>query len=802
MASRGLGQDLLVGSELGHYRIVEKIGAGGMGEIYLARDQHLARDVAIKVLPPRTLIDESARKHFRKEALILSQLNHPNVATIHDFDTQQGADFLVMEYIPGITLSEKVAAGPLPEKEVLRLGVQLAEALAAAHEHGVVHRDLKPGNLRVTSDGRLKILDFGLAKLWHPVTASAATESLSETPAMAGTLPYMAPEQLLGGEIDARTDIHAAGSVLYEMATGKRPFAEVEQSQLIGAILSRSPGPPTILNPRVSPELDRIIRKCLEKEPENRYQAAKELAVDLRRLGVPSAGTPVRAAEPKKLGRIAKAAMLLAVLLVAALVIAFYAGGWRDRLLRQGGAPQINSLAVLPLVNFSHDPEQDYFADGMTEALITDLAKTTELRVISRTSVMHYKGTQKPLPEIARELNVDAVIEGSVQRSGSRVRITAQLIRGATDQHLWAESYERDLRDILGLQDEVAHAIAQRVASKLNPTNQMDRERARPVEPEAYEAYLKGVYYWNKRTPETLKKSAEYFQQAIAKDPDYAPAYASLAGFYNSASGYSVLTPEESLPKARAAALKALEIDSSLAEAHAALAESLSNDHDWKAAETEFRRALELNPNSAQVHYWYGFAFLSPLGRHAEAISEMERARALDPLSLMINANLGSTLFLARQYDQAIQQCLRTLEMDPHFAPAHFYLAWAYQGKRIFDEAVTEMQKAMADSGENGTNPQFLSQLTRAYALAGKRAEALQTMAKLDQLSKRIYVSSYDRATISVALGERDRALAELEHAYEEHDERMIWLSIDPRFEGLHSDPRFQDLLRRMNFPQ
>ena len=389
-----------------------------------------------------------------------------------------------------------------------------------------------------------------------------------------------------------------------------------------------------------------------------------------------------------------------------------------------------------------------------------------------------------------------------MQRSGSRVRITAQMIRGATDQHLWAESYERDLRDILGLQDEVAHAIAQRVASKLNPTNQMDRERARPVEPEAYEAYLKGVYYWNKRTPETLKKSAEYFQQAIAKDPDYAPAYASLAGFYNSASGYSVLTPEESLPKARAAALKALEIDSSLAEAHAALAESLSNDHDWKAAETEFRRALELNPNSAQVHYWYGFAFLSPLGRHAEAISEMERARALDPLSLMINANLGSTLFLARQYDQAIQQCLRTLEMDPHFAPAHFYLAWAYQGKGMFDEAVTEMQKAMADSGENGTNPQFLSQLTRAYALAGKRAEALQTMAKLDQLSKRIYVSSYDRATISVALGERDRALAELEHAYEEHDERMIWLSIDPRFEGLHSDPRFQDLLRRMNFPQ
>jgi eukaryotic-like serine/threonine-protein kinase len=802
MASRALGQDLRVGLELSHYRIAEKIGAGGMGEVYRARDQHLARDVAIKVLPPGTLTDESARKHFRKEALILSQLSHPNIATIHDFDTQHGMDFLVMEYIPGITLSEMVAGRPLPEKEVFRLGLQLAEGLAAAHDHGVVHSDLKPGNLRVTSDGGLKILDFGLAKLWQPVTASATTESFSERQAVGGTLPYMAPEQLLGGEIDARTDLHAAGSVLYEMATGKRPFAEVEPSQLIGAILTRSPLPPTRLNPRVSPELERIIGKCLEKQPENRYQSAKEIAVDLRRLGVPSTGTPVRAAEPKKLGSVVKAMLGLAVLLVAALVIAFYAGGWRDRLLRQGGAPQINSLAVLPLVNFSHDPEQDYFADGMTEALITDLAKTTELRVISRTSVMRYKGTQKPLPEIARELNVDAVVEGSVQRSGNRVRITAQLIRGATDQHLWAESYERDLRDILGLQDEVAHAIANRVESKLNPKNQMHSERARPLEPEAYEAYLKGIYYMEKRTPESLKKSAEYFQQAIAKDPGYAPAYAGLADFYNLASAYGVLTPEESFPKARTLAVKALEIDDSLAEGHFALASVLANDYDWKAAETEFRRALELNPGSAQVHYWYGFTFLGPLGRHTEAISEMQRARELDPLSLVINANLGATFWLAGEYDQAIQQCLRTLEMYPHSEAAHFNLAWAYQQKGMFEEGVREMQKAMADSDENGMDPQSLSQLARAYVLAGKSAEAQQTMAKLNQLSKRTYVSPYDRATIDVALGQKDRALTELEQAYEKHSDRMIWLGTDLRFEALHSDPRFQALLRRMNFPQ
>src|ERR1022692_2148720 len=318
MASRASDQGSLVGSELGHYRIAEKIGAGGMGEVYRARDQHLARDVAIKVLPPGTLADESARKHFRKEGLILSRLNHPNVATIHDFDTQQGVDFLVMEYIPGITLSEKVGAGPLPEKDVLRLGVQLAEGLSVAHDHGVIHRDLKPGNLRVTDDGRLKILDFGLAKLWHPVTASAATESLSETQGMAGTLPYMAPEQLLGGEIDARTDIHAAGLVLYEMTTGRHPFAHVERSQLIAAILHRPPRPPTALNPTLSTELERIIGKCVEKEPENRYQSAKELAIDLRRLLTPSA---VKVAEVPIAGRkLWKVLVPAAVVLVAAAI--------------------------------------------------------------------------------------------------------------------------------------------------------------------------------------------------------------------------------------------------------------------------------------------------------------------------------------------------------------------------------------------------------------------------------------------------------------------------------------------------
>jgi len=426
MASHPVGQDTVVGQTLGHYRIAEKIGAGGMGEVYRVHDEHLDREVAIKVLTPGTLSDEHSRKRFRKEALALSKLNHPNVATIHDFDSQQGVDFLVMEYIPGITLSEKVAAGALPEKEVLRLGVQLAEGLAAAHDHGVVHRDLKPGNLRVTSDGRLKILDFGLAKLWRPVTASAATESLSEPQAMAGTLPYMAPEQLLGGEIDARTDLHAAGLVLYEMATGRYPFADVENSRLIGAILRNPPLPPTALNPKLSPELERIIGKCLEKEPENRYQSAKELAIDLRRLqtGVVSGLQPVT--RPAKWSS-AKSVGLGLVILAAVIVLlfAFNIGGSRQRLLGGTGGRRIESLAVLPVKNFSGDPAQEFFADGMTDALIADLAQIKAVKVVSRTSVMHYKGTSETLPQIAKELGVDGIVEASVVRSGDRVRVTA-----------------------------------------------------------------------------------------------------------------------------------------------------------------------------------------------------------------------------------------------------------------------------------------------------------------------------------------------------------------------------------------
>lgn len=459
---------------------------------------------------------------------------------------------------------------------------------------------------------------------------------------------------------------------------------------------------------------------------------------------------------------------------------------------------KIESLAVLPLENLSGDPEEEYFADGMTQALITELGKVQAMRVISWQSVKQFKGTNKPVPQIARELHVDAVVEGSALRAGEKVRITTQLVQANPERSLWSESYERNLRDVILLQREVTQAIAHEIRVTLTPQERTWVSAARPVNRDAYEAYLKGLFYWSQRTPESLRKSSEYFQQSIAKDPGYAPAYASLAEFYSASSQYGVLTSKESLPKAKAAAMKALALDGSLAEAHAALADALVEDYDWKNAETEYRRALELNPGSARVHYLYSLGFLTPLGRHAEAIAEMQRAQELDPLSLIINANLGATFMLARQFDQAIQQSRRTLEMDPHFVPARGNLALAYQGKGMLEETIRETQKVLADSYA----PQPVSQLARAYALAGKRAEALKMMAGLKELSKQAYVSSYDVATVYVALGQKDRALTELEHAYDEHSERLIWLGVDWRFDDLHSDPRFQDLLRRMNFPQ
>jgi TolB-like protein/DNA-binding winged helix-turn-helix (wHTH) protein/Tfp pilus assembly protein PilF len=489
-----------------------------------------------------------------------------------------------------------------------------------------------------------------------------------------------------------------------------------------------------------------------------------------------------------------------ACLAIAALVVAVLAAGlfWRQRLWDRFWPVKIESLAVLPLENLSGNPEQEYFADGITEALITEIGKMRELRVISHQSVMHYKGTNKTVPEIATELGVDAVIEGSAFRSGNKVRITAQFIQAHPERHLWSESYERDLSDVLGLQQQITQVIAGHIRITLTPQERGRGSTARPVNNEAYDAYLQGLFHWNKRGRENLRRSAEYFQKAIAKDPDFAPPYAKLAWVYRaSSSGWGLMTWSESRLKAMAAANKALELDSSLAEAHAARALILSGDYEWRAAEIEYRLALDLDPGSSELHYLYGFGYLLVTGRYDEAIGHMRRALELDPFSLVINANFGSTLVFARRFDEAIRQCQKTLEMDPSFGPARQNLAAAYQGKGMLADNLAELQKLDPDSAAEG-----VARLARAYALLGRRAEALKVMKKVNELSQRGYVfSGYDTALIFVALGERDQALAELQRAYVEHSAALEWLRVDWRLDEIRSDPRYKELLRRMNFP-
>jgi serine/threonine-protein kinase len=773
----------MIGETLGRYRILEEIGAGGMGIVYRARDERLDRDVALKVLPAGTLADEHSRKRFRREALALSKLNHPAIATVHDFDTQQGVDFLVMELIPGVTLDHKLAAGPLPAREALSLGTQLVQALAGAHEEGVVHRDLKPANLRVTPDGRLKVLDFGLASLrWPEIESGAMTETALTGPgAAAGTLPYMAPEQLRGGPVDRRADLYAAGGVLYEMVTGRRPFTETRQALLVDAILNRAPEPPGALNPAVPPELQGVILKALDKAPERRYQTARELLSDLERVATTERPRPAR------WPLVAAAAGLALAGLIAVVHFRLTAPG--------APAPSIRSLAVLPLENLTRAADQDYFADGLTEALIAELGKLGELSVISRTSVMRYRDTTKPLPQIARELNVDAVVEGSVLRAGDRVRITAQLIHGQTDRHLWAESYERDLRDVLALQGEVARAIAAEVRLKMAPSASGP---LRPVNREAYESYLKGRYSWNQRTAGSLRTAIGHFEQALAADPRFALGHAGLASSYVllGGLGVSALPPGEAAAKAKSAARRALELDEGLAEAQAALAYTLAlYDWDWSGAEAGFRRAIELNPSYATAHFWYA-ATLGALGRTEESLQESRRAQELDPLSPIITAGRSWTYHLARRDDEAIAEARKALELAPDFAIGRYRLGIALGYKNAYADAIRELKEGVAASGGS---PDFIAELARIHAEAGQRQEAERLLQELLVPGEGRYVAPYTIATVHAALGQRERALEWLERAYAERPApHLSFLKVERDVESLRTDPRFADLLRRV----
>ncbi|HKQ56769.1 MAG TPA: protein kinase [Candidatus Eisenbacteria bacterium] len=738
----------MIGTTLSRYQILEQIGAGGMGVVYRARDERLMRDVALKVLNAGLLSDEAARKRFRREALVLSQISHPSIAVLYDFDSHDGTDFLVMEFIPGATLDQRVSRGPIPESELVRLATQTAEALVAAHEQGVLHRDLKPANLIATPDGRVKVLDFGLARVLAPDAGLSVT--LTDARSAAGTLAYMAPEVLGGAAADARSDVYSLGVVLYEMATGRAPFVDETALALMYAVLNRTAPSPRALNAAISGRLDAIILRAMDRDPQRRYGSARELLDDLRAAG---------GGEPRA-----------------------------DSGATAAGQARIESIAVLPLENLSGDPAQEFFADGLTETLIAEIAKLGALRVISRTSVMRFKGVRKPLPEIARELRVDAVVEGSVIRSGDRVRVTAQLIDARSDTNLWAENYERSMSDILTLQSEVARAIAHEVNAKLSPRASERLGQSRRVNPEAFEAYLKGRYCWNRRGEDDMRRAIEYFQVAIEKDPGFALAYVGLADVYNLQGFYTSYPPAETYPKARALALKALELDPTLGEAHNSIAYvSYYYDWEWAAAERQFQRAIEMNPNHALAHQWY-MNLLAGQGRFEEALRGSAKARALDPLSVITAALVGWVLIFMREYERAATEFRVPLEMDPSWVIGHLWSAWPRLQLGLQDEAIAGLEKAVALTG--GT-PYTRAHLAHGLAFVGRTDEARAALAALLELSSTRYVSPLYVALVHIALGEHDQAFAWLDRAVADRSHWLVHLDVDPRFDPIRDDPRF-----------
>ncbi len=768
-----------------------------MGEVWKARDTRLGREVAVKVLPAEFSADAERLRRFEREARAASALNHPGILTVHDVGVQDGMPYVVTELLEGETLREVIEGAALSPRRAGEYAIQIAQGLAAAHEKGIVHRDLKPENLFVTRDARVKILDFGLAKLVLPETESggqtkAPTLTAATEPGVVmGTVGYMSPEQVRGRPADPRSDIFSFGAVLYEMLSGRRAFRGDSAVETMGAILREEPAAISAASPDVPPAFERIVRRCLEKAADQRFQSARDLAFALSEtMSSPAASSRERPWSSGKL-LFAAAAGILAVGAVA-LFLAVRAGGSSPRALARAAHP-IASLAVLPLQNLSNDPEQEYFSDGMTDELITKLARIGALRVISRTSVMSYKGTKKPLTAVASELGVDAVIEGSVLRSGDKVRITAQLIHGATDRHLWAESYQRDLRDVLSMQSEVARAIAGEIAAKLTPQEQKRLAAARPVDPEAHELYLKGRYELNKQTEASLRKAIEDFRKAIEKDPGFAPAYAGLADSYSFLRS-TYAAPKDVMPQAREAARRALELDDTLAEAHLSMGLTLFfYDFDWPGAEKELKRAIELNPNLAEARDAYA-TFLAGMNRSAEAVAEIERARRLDPLSLLILSDAAWVYYCVRQYDRAIEESRKAIELDPNFWPGHAFLGLAYEKTGHFAEAVEELEKArrLDDS------PTIYELLGGAYAAWGKKEEAKKVLTELTERSSRRYVCPYEVATIYAGLGEKDAAFEWLDKAVEARADCVPWIKPDPKTDPLRSDPRYAALLRRI----
>jgi len=786
----------LEGKTISHYQILKALGRGGMGVVYGAEDLKLRRRVALKLLPNFLARDLHALRRFEQEAQAASALNHPNICTVYEVDEDQGLHFIAIELVEGETLKERIGRGPLEVREILAIGIDICDALDAAHSVGIIHRDIKPSNIVLTRRGNAKLLDFGVAKrvgpelVQHAETLSQLLPpnldlSMTSPGAVIGTVAYMSPEQSDGHDVDARSDLFSIGAVLYEMATGQCPFPGKHVADVLQAIQQCQPVPIELLRPKIPSRLASVVKKALQKERSQRYQSAAEVRADLQALRD-------RLAVSAK-SRKAVAAMALSALLFAAVL----AGSLRFQpvrrwILGKTYAPYpIKSIAVLPLENLSGETAQDYFADGMTDALITNLSKVGALRVISRTSSLHYKGTQKTLPEIAQELNVDAVVEATVAKAGGRVRINAQLVDARRDQHLWARQYDRELQDILQLQNDLASAIALEVAGELTPKEKSRLAvRSRKVNPQAYEAFLKGEYFLDKWTAEGFEKAKSYFEQAIELDPSYADGYGGVGEYYGIAAFVGVVPPREAWLKSEELLVKTLEMDDTSSKAHSLLGMlKLQFRCDPAAAEKELNGALELNPGDMRALDYHSY-YLLEIGRTDEAIAEKRRVLEHDPLRVITNAELGLYLYLAGRNDEAIAQLQKALELDPNYAATHARLGMAYARKQQYGQAVIEMQKALLLDN----TPLRVAKVGEVYAQWGKRKEALEAIRRLKEMSKQQFVAPSLSALIYAQLGDRAAAFHWLEKAQPEDDPKIS----GPGFESLRSDPRFKKLEARL----
>ncbi len=746
-----------------------------MGEVYLAEDTRLRRRVALKVLPERVISDEHVWRRFTQEARAASALNHPHIVTIYDValnERREEPSFIAMEFIEGIALDEKMRAERLGVTKLLDIATQIADALDAAHARGIVHRDIKPSNIMLTERDQVKVLDFGVAKIVKPLdqdAQDAPTLLRTEPGIMLGTPAYMSPEQALGHPTDARTDIFSLGVVIYEMATGQRPFTAQTYGELVNMIVNAEPEALARFNPSLPTELERVVRRCLAKDRELRYHRAHELQSDLENLKREIAsGAPLAA----------RAALLP----------------------QPSGAFNFDSLAVLPVLNLSHDPTAEYLCDGITESLINSLSQISGLRVMARSTVFRFKNKEVETQTVGRELNVRAVLTGRMRQFGERVMLNMELVNVMDGTQVWGEQFSPAHSDLFTLPDVIAQEISDKLRIKLTSHEEKALAKRHTENAEAYRLYLKGRYYWSKRPESSFMQAIDYYKQAIEVDPLYALAYAGLADSYGTLGSWesSALSPMETMPRAKAAAMKALEIDEHLAEAQTTLAYvSLHYDWNWSAAEDGFKRALELNPSYINAHHWLSH-YYTAMGRVAESFAESRYIKEQDPLDLVSNVHMAWHHWLSRQPDDALQQTRQVLNLEPQSFWPHFFNGVAYVQKEMYAEAIEELLKATEKAGEM-TFAQ--AALGHAYALSGATAEAHRILNDLRALAQRKYVPAYDMATVYVGLGNTNEAFLWLDRAYHERSGWLAYLGVEPRLDPLRSDPRFSDLRRRVGFP-